>query len=59
MYKWVQEPGVVARFMGRGKTNFSPFGLREEQRLLGVSGVYLGNECALFDHFSSHRSLLL
>lgn len=37
MYKWVQEPGVVARFMaGRGKTHFSPFSLGEEHRLLGV-----------------------
>lgn len=38
MYKWVQEPGVVARFMARrGKTYFSPFALREERQAC-VSG---------------------
>lgn len=61
MYKWVQEPGVVARFMagGRGKTHFSPFGLREEQRLLDVRGVYLGSECASSNRFSPHRPFAL
>lgn len=44
---------------GRGKTHFSPFGLREEQRLLDVSGVYLGNKCASANRFTSHRPFAL
>lgn len=39
MYKWVQEPGVVARFTkggpGGGKL-ISALGLRKEHRLLGL-----------------------
>lgn len=48
MYKWVQEPGVVARFTkggvgggGRGGKLISALGLRKEHRLLGL-GVCTG-----------------
>lgn len=40
MYKWVQEPGVVARFTkggwGRGGKLISALGLRKEHRLFGL-----------------------
>lgn len=42
MYKWVQEPGVVARFTKRGGGKLiSALGLRKEHRLLGL-GVCIG-----------------
>lgn len=44
---------------GGAKLISAPFGLREEQRLLDVRGVYLGNKCASSNRFTSHRPFAL
>lgn len=43
MYKWVQEPGVVARFMaGEGQNSFQPLWFERGAEIIGRQGCVSG-----------------